>query len=69
VRHIESLRARSRAAVVVSHAEPIRAALLHYRGMALDRFAEIEVAPASVSVLCADGGGITACELNVGVAP
>lgn len=37
--------------IVVSHAEPIRAALLFHRHLSLDRFMEIEVAPASVCTL------------------
>jgi probable phosphoglycerate mutase len=41
--------------LLVSHAETIRAALLHYLGRPLDAFATIEVAPASVSTVRADG--------------
>ncbi|HET9728824.1 MAG TPA: MSMEG_4193 family putative phosphomutase [Acidimicrobiia bacterium] len=55
--------------VVVSHADPIKAALAHYTGMHLDLFQRIHVSPASVSVLdffpfgvlmvkCNDTGGL-----------
>jgi probable phosphoglycerate mutase len=37
--------------VVVSHAEPIRAALLHFRGLSLDRFAGVPIEPASLTTL------------------
>jgi probable phosphoglycerate mutase len=37
--------------VVVSHADPIKAAIAHYVGMHLDTFQRIHVAPASISVL------------------
>ena len=52
VRHIEQLRARAiGSAVIVSHAEPIRAAVMHYRGIALDDFHRIEIEPASITML------------------
>jgi probable phosphomutase (TIGR03848 family) len=37
--------------VVVSHADPIKAAIAHYTGVHLDLFQRIHVSPASVSVL------------------
>jgi len=37
--------------VMVSHAEPIRAAVLHVLKLSLDEFWRIEIAPASVSTL------------------
>ena len=37
--------------IVVSHAEPIRAALLHFLGMPLDHFWRLEISLASVSTL------------------
>jgi broad specificity phosphatase PhoE len=37
--------------VLVSHAEPIRAAVLHYRGLPLDAFAQVRIAPGSITVL------------------
>jgi broad specificity phosphatase PhoE len=43
--------------VLVSHAEVIRAALLHFLGIALDGFARIEIAPASISTLLLNGSG------------
>jgi broad specificity phosphatase PhoE len=43
--------------VLVSHAEVIRAALLHFLGMALDSFARVEIAPASISTLLLNGSG------------
>ena len=50
--HLDALRNRAGAsAIIVSHAEPIRAAVLHGRGMSLDRFDEIRIEPASVTVL------------------
>jgi probable phosphoglycerate mutase len=52
VAHLEELRDRGLAAVVVvSHAEPIRAALLHLRGLSLDRFNEIVIPPAGVETI------------------
>jgi broad specificity phosphatase PhoE len=40
--------------VIVTHAEIIRYALLHYLGAPLDRFADIDVAPASISAVAFD---------------
>ena len=37
--------------VVVSHADPIKAAIAHYTGVHLDLFQRIVVSPASVTVL------------------
>jgi broad specificity phosphatase PhoE len=37
--------------VIVSHAEPIRAAVLHYRGLPLDAFAQVRIDPGSITVL------------------
>ncbi len=55
VRHLEQLRDDSDDVIgIVSHAEPIRAALLYYSGIRLDDFLTIEVAPASVSTLLLD---------------
>jgi broad specificity phosphatase PhoE len=51
--HLATL-ARERAdeqIVLVSHAEPIRAAVLHYRGLPLDAFAQIRIDPGSITVL------------------
>jgi probable phosphoglycerate mutase len=60
VAHIEKLLARRASTVIVSHAEPIRAVLLHYRKMAVDRYGEIDVPPASVSILRAGRNGVDA---------
>lgn len=49
---------------MVSHAEPIRAALLYYAGIALDDFLSIEVDPASASTLVADETGLHITEIN-----
>jgi probable phosphoglycerate mutase len=53
VDHLEHLRSDpgSDTVVAVSHAEPIRAALLHYQGIDLDEFLRFEVEPGSVSTL------------------
>jgi broad specificity phosphatase PhoE len=40
--------------VLVSHAEPIRAAVLHYRGLALDAYAQIRIDPGSITMLRLD---------------
>jgi probable phosphoglycerate mutase len=42
----------------VSHGDVIRAALLHYLGLSLDRYARIEISPAGIStVAVSDWGG------------
>jgi broad specificity phosphatase PhoE len=66
VRHLEQLR-RAQAdgtIVIVSHAEPIRAALLYYSRIPLDNFFSIEVDPASVSTLAVDKSGIRVSRIN-----
>lgn len=50
--------------VIVSHAEPIRAALLRYLGIPLDDFLRVEIAPASVSTLVRDGGSLDVARVN-----
>ena len=50
--------------VLVSHGDPIRAALAYYLGVPIDLFLRIEVAPASVSVLAIDGWGPRVLCLN-----
>ena len=49
--------------VVVSHADPIKAAIAHYTGMHLDLFQRIVVSPASVTVfeLSAHGAAMLKC--------
>lgn len=66
VEHIESLRSNPQdgAILVVSHAEPIRAALLHYGKITLDNFLAIAVDPASVSTLCFDRTGAHISRIN-----
>lgn len=58
VGHIASVaaRERSRTVALVSHAEPIRAALLYHLDLPLDQYARIDVRPASISTLEVDGG-------------
>jgi probable phosphoglycerate mutase len=41
---------------VFSHAEPIRAALLHYRGMGLGEFTRVPIAVGSLTTLRFDRG-------------
>lgn len=49
---------------IVSHAEPIRAALLDVAGIPLDKFHSIEVEPASISTLIRDGDGLRIVKIN-----
>jgi broad specificity phosphatase PhoE len=66
VAHIEHL-CRSRTGeciVLVSHAEPIRAAIMHYAKIALDDFLSVEVAPASISTLISDSAGVNLSQAN-----
>jgi probable phosphoglycerate mutase len=53
VRHLEFLRRRypDRTIAIISHAEPIRAAWLHYKRLPLDCWRDFDVAPASVTRL------------------
>jgi probable phosphoglycerate mutase len=51
-------------AVLVSHAEPIRAALLYYSGKPLDDFLSIEIDPGSVSTLSAGPRGLAITGIN-----
>ena len=66
VRHLEQLRRveTDAAIVIVSHAEPIRAALLYYSRIPLDNFLSVEVDPASISTLVADQAGIHVAQIN-----
>lgn len=45
---------------IISHAEPIRAAVLHYRGLPLDQFMQVRIEPGSATVLRlhASGGDV-----------
>ncbi len=53
VRQIEFLADRhsDETVALVSHADPLRAAISHYLGIPLDHMLRFEIAPASVSVL------------------
>lgn len=66
VAHLEQLRSdpNSGTVIAVSHAEPIRAALLHYSRMELDAFLSIEIDPAGVSTLDVGDRGITITRIN-----
>lgn len=43
--------------VVVSHGDPIKAAIAHYLGIGLDEFQRIHVAPASISIVITTSSG------------
>jgi broad specificity phosphatase PhoE len=66
VQHLEQLRRAQAdgAIVIVSHAEPIRAALLYYSRTPMDNFPSIEIDPASVSTLAVDKSGIRISRIN-----
>ncbi|MCA6108661.1 histidine phosphatase family protein [Bradyrhizobium cenepequi] len=66
VEHVEQL-GRDRidgTVAIVSHAEPIRAALLHYSKIPLDNFLSIAVDPGSVSTLAVEEAGIRIAQIN-----
>ena len=50
--------------VVVSHADPIKAAIAHFTGLALDLFQRIAVAPSSIAVLELGTFGATLLKCN-----
>ena len=50
--------------VVVSHADPIKAAIAHYTGVHLDLFQRIAVSPASVSAFEFAAHGVTVLKCN-----
>jgi broad specificity phosphatase PhoE len=51
---------------VVTHAEPARAAVLHYRGIPLGEFARVRIDPGSCTTLQLDGGhGAIVGEMHV----
>jgi len=54
---------------IVTHAEPIRAALLHTLDVPLGDFAQIEVAPASVSTIRMEHGAAAVVAINETGAP
>lgn len=49
---------------VVSHGDPIKAALAHYIGLHLDMFPRFEISPASVSVVQVNEAGACVLTLN-----
>jgi len=67
--HIAALRARlgARAAVLVSHADMIKAAVAHILGLPLGAIHRFEIAPASITTLRLDEGGGTLVRLNEAV--
>jgi broad specificity phosphatase PhoE len=66
VDHIEELRAGEiDNAVIVSHAEPIRAAVMHYRGIALDDFPRVEIEPASITLLQMTPGDVGVSTIGI----
>lgn len=70
LRHLRDSRAQHRGErlVLVSHADVIKCALLHFLDMSLDAHDEIELAPASVSTLEVDDGGGRVVRINERVA-
>ena len=48
----------------VSHGDVIRAALLHYLGLSLDRYARIEISPAGISTVAVSDWGVKIITLN-----
>jgi len=62
IRHVERLRGQDATIVIVSHAEPIRAALMYYLRMPLDRFHSVAIDPASISTISLQGSrSIVSC--------
>ena len=66
MRHLQALHATdpNGRIVLVSHAEVIRAAILHCLDMSLDDFARIDVAPVTLSTLAFDHHGGCVVDLN-----
>lgn len=54
--------------VLVTHAEPIRAAVLHARGLGADRWDDVQIAPASVTTLLFEHGRLVLAGVNERVA-
>jgi broad specificity phosphatase PhoE len=50
--------------VMVTHAEPIRAAVMHCLSLNLDQFATVTIEPASISTITASGAGISLLSVN-----
>src|SRR3954447_360028 len=64
VGHIERLRTLGGSIVIVTHAEPIRAALMHYLALPLDAFHSVEIDPASISTISLEGSRGLVSRLN-----
>lgn len=66
VGHIERLRERLNGdgAVLVSHCDVIRAALLHFLRLPVDAYGQLDVPPASVSTIELDGASARVVEVN-----
>lgn len=66
VRHLEGLRGdgTDQTVAIVSHAEPIRAALMYYADIPLDDFLTVEVEPASISTLTIEGPRLRVAQIN-----
>ena len=62
--HIERLRALGGSIVIVTHAEPIRAALMHYLALPLDAFHSVQIDPASISTISLEGSRGLVSRLN-----
>ncbi len=68
-RHMEQRRTRDPEGkvVIVSHAEPIRAVILHYRGLPFRDFPRIEIDPASITKLVLTETVAMVSSINEGV--
>jgi broad specificity phosphatase PhoE len=55
--------------VIVSHSDPIRAAVLYYLGMSVDEFGRIEISPCAVTTIAVGNRGPRVVSLNEIVAP
>ena len=64
VAHIQQLKPLGGPVVIVSHAEPIRAAVMHYLGWPLDDFHSVAIDPASVSTISLEGSRGRVARLN-----
>lgn len=68
VAELETLRARHRspkaAIACVFHSDPIKLAIAHYIGVAIDLFQRLMIAPASISVLQIDDHHVRLIKLN-----
>ena len=62
--HLQQLTDHEGSIVIVSHAEPIRAALMYYLGIPLDLFYALEVDPGSVSTIVLEGKQTTVASVN-----